>query len=97
MPHREIFHFSFFSLQESVKLEIWLFLVEKNHLGIDILPGRVVEVIQEVADADEGDVAANKDKLLVVRWLPSRDIYISMTTKPPLLYLISSSILAPRA
>ena len=69
MPHREIFHFSFFSLQESVKLEIWLFLVEKNHLGIDILPGRVVEVIQEVADADEGDIAADQDKLLVIRSL----------------------------
>ena len=98
ISHREIFHFSFFSFQESVELKIWLFLVEKYHLGIDILPGGVVEIIQEVADADEGDVPADQHELFVVRRLASRDIYISMRTKPPSsLYLILSSILAPRA
>ena len=81
--HREILHFSFFSLQEPIELKIWLFLIEKNNLGIDIFPGRVIEIIQEVADADEGDVPADQHELFVVRRLASRDIYISMRTKPP--------------
>ena len=95
-PHREVFHFSFFSLQEPVELKIWLFLVEKNNLGIDIFPGRVIEIIQEVADADEGDVPADQNKLFVVRRLPSQDIYISMApSHPPLPTLYCPPYLLP--
>ena len=70
ISHREIFDFSFFSLQKSVELQIRLLLIEKNNLGVHIFPGRVVEIIQEVADTDEGDVTAHKDELFVVRRLP---------------------------
>ena len=90
ISHREIFHFSFFSFQESVELKIWLFLVEKNHLGIHIFPSRVVEIIQEVADTDKGDVTAHQNKLFVIRRLRSQEGYFKISKNapfpPPTLY-----------
>ena len=51
-------------LQQSLKLEIWFLFVKEDHLRVDVLPGGVVEVVDEVSDADEGDVPAHDHKLL---------------------------------
>ena len=72
ISHREIFHFGFFSLQKPVELKIWLFLIKKNNLSIHIFPSRVIEIIQEVADTDKGDVTADQYELFVVRRLPEQ-------------------------
>ena len=64
--HRKIFNSCFLSLQQSVKLKVRLVLVEKHDLSIHILPGGVVEIIQEVADTDEGDVTTDQNKLFVI-------------------------------
>ena len=70
--HREIFHFRSLPFEQSVKLQVGLILVEEDELGIDVLPGRVVEVVQEVADTDVSDVTAHQHKLLVIRRLQRR-------------------------
>ena len=66
--HLEIFDSCLLPLEQSVKLEVRLLLVEEDDLGIDVLAGGVVEVAEEVADAGEGDVAAHDYELLVLGW-----------------------------
>ena len=80
--HREIFHFRSLPFEQSVKLQVGLILVEEDKLGIDVLPGRVVEVVQEVADTDVSDVTAHQHKLLVIRRLQRRQaIYTVISNK----------------
>ena len=58
-------HLGFPSLQKSLELEVGGHLVEDEDLAVDVLPRWVEEVVQEVADGDVGDVAAEDDKLLL--------------------------------
>ena len=46
------------SLEKPLKLEVGGHLVEDEDLAVDVLPGRVEEVVQEVTDGDVGDVPA---------------------------------------
>ena len=64
--HLEIFDSCLLPLEQPVKLQVRLLLVEEDDLCIDVLAGGVVEVAEEVADASEGDVAAHNDELLVL-------------------------------
>lgn len=46
------------SLEKPLKLEVGSHLVEDEDLAVDVLPGRVEEVVQEVAYGDVGDIPA---------------------------------------
>ena len=63
--HLEILDSCFLSLEQPLELEVGAHLVEDEHLAVDVLAGGVEEVVQEVADGDVGDVAAEDDKLLL--------------------------------
>ena len=60
----------FSPLEKSLKLEVGVHLVEDEDLAVDVLPGRVEEVVQEVTDGDVGDVTAQDDELLLLVNLP---------------------------
>ena len=60
----------FSPLEKSLKLEVGVHLVEDEDLAVYVLPGRVEEVVQEVADGDVGDVTAENDELLLLVNLP---------------------------
>ena len=63
--HLEILDSCLLSLEQPLELEVGAHLVEDEHLAVDVLAGGVEEVVQEVADGDVGDVAAEDDKLLL--------------------------------
>lgn len=50
-------------LQESIKHEVRLVLVEEDHLRVGVVPGRMEEVLQETVDTVKIYVPANDDKL----------------------------------
>ena len=58
------------SLEKPLKLEVGGHLVEDEDLAVDVLPGRVEEVVQEVTDGDVGDITAENDELLLLVNLP---------------------------
>ena len=63
--HLEILDSCLLSLEQPLELEVGAHLVEDENLAVDVLAGGVEEVVQEVADGDVGDVAAEDDKLLL--------------------------------
>ena len=56
--HLEILDLGLPSLEKPLKLEVGGHFVEDEDLAVDVLPGRVEEVVQEVTDGDVGDVPA---------------------------------------
>ena len=52
-------------LEQPLELEVGVHLVEYEDLAVDVLPGGVEEVVEEVGDGDVGDVAAEDDELLL--------------------------------
>ena len=63
--HLEILDSCLLSLEQPLELEVGAHLVEDEYLAVDVLAGGVEEVVQEVADGDVGDVAAEDDELLL--------------------------------
>ena len=63
--HLEILDSCLLPLEQPLELEVGAHLVEDEYLAVDVLAGGVEEVVQEVADGDVGDVAAEDDKLLL--------------------------------
>ena len=63
VTYTEVGHPSLLPLEQTVEHEVGLVLVEEDHLGVGIVPGRVEEVLQEAVDAVKVDVAAHDDEL----------------------------------
>ena len=61
--YTEVGHPSLLPLEQTIEHEVGLVLVEEDHLGVGIIPGRVEEVLQEAVDAVKVDVAAHDDEL----------------------------------
>ena len=63
VTYTEVGHPSLLPLEQTVEHEVGLVLVEEDHLGVGVVPGRVEEVLQEAVDAVKVDVAAHDDEL----------------------------------
>ena len=63
VTYTEVGHPSLLPLEQTVEHEVGLVLVEEDHLGVGVIPGRVEEVLQEAVDAVKVDVAAHDDEL----------------------------------
>ena len=63
--HLEILDSCLLPLEQPLELEVGVHLVEDEDLAVDVLPGGVEEVVEEVGDGDVGDVAAEDDELLL--------------------------------
>ena len=63
VTYTEVGHPSLLPLEQTIEHEVWLVLVEEDHLGVGVVTGRVEEVLQEAVDAVKVDVSAHDDEL----------------------------------
>ena len=76
--HTEVGDSSFLSLQQTIKHQIWLVLVEEHHLSVGVVSSWVKEILEETIDAVKVNIAADYDELSLGIHLKQKKIEVKI-------------------